>query len=201
MYQHPTEIIAADIVLLPSDQDIEDIVLLNRTLHQPANQQIVLSKTVNLPHLTLLMGGFLLDQLEVSAKAIQSLTSSYPPFHLKIDKVVYKNDCASLDFKKNKRLQQLHEALIKSFRSSMAGNITGAMFAGDSQIGDSSITYINNFWERNTGENYWPHITLGYGKVPDSIRIPGTVSYDKVGLFHLGNHCTCYKSICTFPLT
>ncbi len=153
-----------------------------------------------MPHLTLVMGGFPVDQLEGSAKEIRSLTSSCAPFHLKIDKVAYKNDCASLDFKKNERLQQLHETLIKSFRSSLVGDITAAMFAGDSQIGDSSITYINNFWERNIGENFWPHITLGYGKVPDSIRIPDTVTYDKVGLFHLGNHCTCHKSICTFPL-
>lgn len=200
MYQHSTEILAVDFVLLPARQDIEDIIFLNKGLSQPADRQIILSKGGNLPHLSLLMGGLPIKGLDKVKEKLEVLAQSYGGFDLQIDQTVHRNDCVSLNFEKNDKLLRLHKALIKAFNWMMKTGITKEMFAADSVISNSSIKYVNSYWQQGILEDFWPHITLGYGQSVDNARVPGVMSFDKIGLYHLGNHCTCRTKIFTSAL-
>ena len=201
MLQHSTDILAVDFVLLPVDQEVEDIVFLNKNLSQPANHQIILSRTGNQPHLSLLMGGLPVAGLPEAEEKLHALARSFESFYLKINKTVLRNDCVSLNVEKNQKLQLLHQTLIKEFYDLKKTDITGEMFVADSVISNGSIKYINSYWQQNIQEDFWPHITLGYGKLGENARIPGVIGFDKIGLYHLGNHCTCSKNIFTITLT
>ena len=200
MYSYLTEVIAVDFVLLPSDQEIQDIIQLNSGLFQPADRQIVLSKAGNLPHLSLLMGGLSVKRIELAKKKLRALATSLGSFYLKIDKTVNRNDCVSLNVEKKQGLQRLHETLMDEFDDMMETQVTGDMFNYGTVISDSSIKYVNSYWQQSIGKCYWPHITLGYGKLVDGTRIPKLICFDKIGLYHLGNHCTCSKNIFTITL-
>ena len=200
MYQHSTDILAVDFVLLPVDQEVEDIVFLNKNLSQPANHQIVLSRTGNQPHLSLLMGGLPVAGLPEAKEKLQALARSFESFYLKTNKTVLRNDCVSLNIEKNQKLQLLHQTLIEEFCNLKKTDITGEMFVADPVIGTGSIKYINSYWQQNIREDFWPHITLGYGKLVENARIPEVIGFDKIGLYHLGNHCTCSKNIFTIAL-
>ena len=200
MYRHPTDILAVDFVLLPADREIENIVLLNRRLSQPADRQIILSKTGNLPHLSLLMGGIPVAGLRQAEKKLEALAHSLGRFDLKIDKTVFKNDCISLNIEKNQKLQLLHKTLTREFGGLKKTEITAEMFVAQPVISDSGIEYINSYWQQSIRENFWPHITLGYGKLAENARIPESISFDRIGLYHMGNHCTCNKYIFTITL-
>lgn len=200
MYQHSTDILAIDFVLLPADQEVEDIVFLNKNLSQPANHQIILSGTGNQPHLSLLMGGLPVAGISEAEEKLQAVARSFESFYLKINKTVLRNDCVSLDIEKNQKLQLLHQTLIEEFYDLKKTDITGEMFVVDSVISDGSIKYINSYWQQSIREDFWPHITLGYGKLAENARIPEGIGFDKIGLYHLGNHCTCNKNIFTIAL-
>lgn len=179
---------------------MEDIVRLNRCLFQPEDRQIILSQTGNLPHLSLLMCGLPVKRLETVKAKLRALAASFCQFHLNIDKIVYRNECTSLNIENMKDLRHLHETLIYAYGDYMETTVTGSMFNHDTVISEASINYVNSYGDQGTREHYWPHITLGYGKLPVDTRFPQVIGFDKIGLYHLGNHCTCSKNIFTTTL-
>ena len=94
----------------------------------------------------------------------------------------------------------LHKTLLKEFSGLTNKGISAEMFHTPPAISESSVSYVNTFRQQSAGDQYWPHITLGYGKLRNNSGIPGGICFDKLGLFHLGNHCTCSKKIFTISL-
>lgn len=200
MHRYSTKIIAVDFVLLPADPEVEQLIRLNQRLSQPDDRQIVLTKNGNLPHLSLLMGGLSTEGLESTATRLQTLATSLRKFCLKIVETAYRNDCTSLSVEKREDLMHLHKTLMEKFDGLINRGISAEMFHKPQAISESSVSYVNTFRQQSAGEQYWPHITLGYGKLRNTSGIPGGICFDKIGLFHLGNHCTCSRKILTISL-
>ena len=200
MFIHSTEIAAIDFVLLPSEKDIRDVIGLNRSLIQPSDRQITLSPDGNLPHLSLLMGGLPLNRLELATKELKSLAEPLRKIILRIDKIACRNDCSSLTFENGRDLQPLHEILLTTYGEMLEKEVQREMFNNSTAISESSVTYVNSYRQQSIREHFWPHITLGYGKLPDHVSIPKAITLDKIGIYQLGNHCTCEKKIFTITL-
>jgi hypothetical protein len=70
--------------------------------------------------------------------------------------------------------------------------VTAEMVLNPPMPGESTLLWIKNYPQKSAFENFFPHITIGYGQLDDS---PFTAEFtaSKLALCHLGNHCTCRK--------
>jgi hypothetical protein len=66
------------------------------------------------------------------------------------------------------------------------------MIYGDQEVAESTLLWIKNYREKVSFENFFPHITIGYGQIES--RVPQIIfAPSELALCHLGNHCTCRK--------
>jgi hypothetical protein len=78
-------------------------------------------------------------------------------------------------------------------------NVTAEMVLCPPMPGESTLLWIKNYPEKSAFENFFPHITIGYGQVDDS-SFTAEFTASKLALCHLGNHCTCRKVLAAAEL-
>ena len=66
-------------------------------------------------------------------------------------------------------------------------------------IKDIMSGIAKNYPEKSSFENFFPHITIGYGEI-NNFSFPIIFSVSKLALCHLGNHCTCRKILASTNL-
>lgn len=187
-------------MLLPVERHMKHIIEVNKTINQPANKRIQLSENGQLPHVSLLMGSIPQKVLPAIKRKMAEIIKLTPAFYLHIDEINNKQGVSSLNIKKESGLQSLHLLIAEQFGEFLTETATAACIYGNGKVSPSTLTWINNFYQKNTFDNFWPHITLGYGKSDLKQLITNHIEVDRLGLFHLGNHCTCEKALAIFPL-
>jgi hypothetical protein len=100
---------------------------------------------------------------------------------------------------KNARLQLLHETVLAELQPFLAPDVTADVIYGRGQVAESTLDWIKNYREKSSFENFFPHITIGYGQMKD-LPSPIRFAASKLALCHLGNHCTCRKIIVSINL-
>ncbi len=75
------------------------------------------------------------------------------------------------------------------------------------EAGESTLLWIKHYPEKSSFENFFPHITIGYGEIDDysfgsrkAGSLPMRFTASKLALCHLGNHCTCRKILASAEL-
>lgn len=197
--------LAVDIVLLPPDEIINLTVEFNRTLIKKFGRKIVLDKKHCLPHISLAMGCLDLGMLETARKILDRIAKETGKLDLTIDGIHIEsrmdgNTNCLLRIEKTLRIQTLHERVMSELQSHFTYDADEAMFFSPEEIGSSTIQYVNTFREISGGKNFFPHITIGLGKL-EPLKTPIHFTASTLALCHLGNHCTCRKIIASFPLT
>ena len=170
--------IAIDIVLLPSDSIMKDIISL---INYSAESVIKLNTNNCLPHISLAMAA--VDQSSVSA-----ISKS-------LDHLARKVEAPSIRMTKTKtiiiELSKLHLAsfeLIQPFIDD--DEVNTRMFISPPDVADISTTWVKHYFDNL--DNFNPHITLGEGIVT---QLEETVEFtaNRLALCHLGSYCTCRK--------
>jgi hypothetical protein len=59
-------------------------------------------------------------------------------------------------------------------------------------VTESTLAWIRDYREKSSFERFFPHITLGYGRLAD-FPFPARFTAPRLALCHLGNHCTCRR--------
>ena len=102
------------------------------------------------------------------------------------------NEVSGFKILPSKPLISLHKSLLAAAKRHLSGRASREMFYAPRAIGPGTIRTVNLFRTKTSGKNYFPHITLGYGRLqPEKI----TIRFEAQGfsLCQLGNHCTCRK--------
>lgn len=180
--------LAIDIVLLPPDEIMAQAIAVNQKLN---TQEIDFKAADMHPHITLLMGCLEETRVSETAALLQELAEEVEPFSLRIKKIT-NNGSVSFEIEKTDSLQDLHEMLSLKTAPVLSYDATAAMFYAPEEVEENAVTYVNRFRQEASHENYWPHITLGFGDHPTE-TIDLSFSADRLALFHLGKHCTCRK--------
>jgi 2'-5' RNA ligase len=188
---------AVDIVILPPREISELAVSLSEKIDGP----YVLNFENRFPHMTLAMA--YVEDLEEVKAAVAKIASAIEPFEVNVAGLINKegkmrnyNNSSSIKIENSSDLSNLQ---IKVFDSlSRVNNIgeAGAFFADKGEvIRSAAIDYVKNFKEKKSGNNFWPHITLGLGSKPFStnVDIPKGFEASEIALCQLGNFCTCRK--------
>jgi len=192
--------IAVDIVLLPEDNMAEQAIALNRSLVEKHNSDIVLDPANCLPHVSLAMGCIQSDDIQAIASDLELITQSHSVKQLYVKRINAQahhggSIVSHIELQAREDLQQLHVQVMRTLAPYLSYEVTESMFFGERPIAPSTLNWVKTFPQQSSGENFWPHITLGYGPC-DPVTLPSTFAPRALAVCHLGNHCTCRKVLC-----
>ena len=188
---------AVDVVLLPDDAMTDKAIEANRELVKKFGEKIVLNKQDCLPHISLAMG--CIDEKEIDAiervlKAIAEKTS-LPELRV-IGVQTTTNSVGEkvsvFEVERTKELQSVHEEVMGQLGPYLSYEATRDMLYSSGEIRESTLLWIKNYRDKSSFANFFPHITIGYGRIENG-PFPIRFGASQLALCHLGNHCTCRK--------
>jgi len=194
---------AVDIVLLPDEAVTNKTIKANAELVKKFGSEIVLNQKNCLPHISLTMGCIEQSNIGPVEKTLQQIADRCPLGDLTICGVRTSGlgtDAVSVfEVEKNARLQLLHETVLAELQPFLTPDVTADMIYGPGQVAEPTLDWIKNYREKSSLENFFPHITIGYGQMKN-LPSPMKFTASKLALCHLGNHCTCRKIIVSINL-
>ena len=196
--------IAVDVVLLLSKGMTNHAIEANKGLLKQCADRIILDKENCLPHISLAMG--CIDERDITniEKILQKIAEKYHPGQLSIPGINIGTNSlgekvSSFEVEKTERLLSLHGEVMQRMTPYFSHDVTAEMVFYPSKAGESTLLWIKNYPEKSALENFFPHITIGYGQV-DDLSFTAEFTASKLALCHLGNHCTCRKVLAAAEL-
>jgi len=174
--------------------------------------KIVLDKENCLPHISLAMGCINEGDIADIEKVLQTIakgprlagTKQYSLGQLRVTDIHVGTSSAGkkvsvFQIENTEALQLLHEEVMQRLAPYFSYDVTADMIFSPPEAGESTLLWIKNYPEKSSFENFFPHITIGYGEV-GNYSFPMKFHASKLALCHLGNHCTCRKILASAEL-
>lgn len=197
--------IAVDAVLLPSDEVAAKAIEANKELAKQCPGKIVLDKKKCLPHVSLAMGCINESDIAEIEGILREAALHYNPGPLTVAGIhvgatSVGDQISLLELNRTESLQLLHEELMRGLEPYLSHNVTAEMVFSPPTAGESTLLWIRDYPEKSSFERFFPHITLGYGRLAD-FPFPPQFAASGLALCHLGNHCTCRRVLASadFP--
>jgi hypothetical protein len=184
---------AIDVVILPPESVMDMAIEQNRLLQKSRPDNIMLSKTHYLPHISIVMGCLSEDKLDDADIVLQAIAARRSAMELQVPciKTVSGNKTTvTYDIKLSHELITFHELVVSSFKPLLTQDASNEALADAPPIESSSINWINHFIPQHCFDHFWPHITLGFGEPLKPFQ-PFSFKASRLAICHLGNHCTC----------
>ena len=202
---NPQSKIAVDVVLLPPEEIMDEAIEINQALIKTFDKKIVLNKENCFPHISLAVGCIMEEDIPRIDDVLKGIAESFSPMMLTrihVETIQTGEKVSGFEIEKTKDIQLLHEKVMDGLSSCFIGDISRDMIyaSSDERIDDFTLQWISNYSEKASYENFFPHITLGFGELGAEdvkIRLPLQFKAAKLALCHMGNHCTCKKIITT----
>jgi 2'-5' RNA ligase len=187
--------LAVDIVLLPDEAMMDLAIAANAVLVEKFNSKIVLNKNDCLPHISLAMGCIEHEDIERAGELLQPLAAIIPK-RLKTGGIQkstsFSGEIVSvIGIQRTNKLQKLHEKVSGTIKPFFTYDVREDMVAGG-KARQTTFQWIANYPEKAGYSNFSPHITIGYGDLPDLGLLPD-FAVSRLAICHLGDHCTCGK--------
>lgn len=195
---------AVDVVLLPDEAMTARAIEINAELVKRFGTNIVLNKENCLPHISLAMGCVEEKNITAIGKVLEKIAKETSLPDLKVVGVQTsgnsKGEAVSVfEVEKTSRLQLLHEKVMDKLAPYLSGNVTEDMIYGGQEVAETTLLWIKNYRGKVSFENFFPHITIGYGQI-ENLSLPVSFAASELALCHLGNHCTCKKILVSIGL-
>ncbi len=189
--------IAVDVVLLPSREVTSQAIEANKRLLKQNIGRIILDKESCLPHISLAMGCMEKKDITDIEEILHAIAGKYDPGLLNISGISIATNAlgekvSSFEVKKTEKLLSLHEEVMRRTSPYFSYNITGEMVLSPPKADEPTLLWIRNYPGKSAFENFFPHITVGYGQL-DEFPFTAEFTASKLALCHLGNNCTCKK--------
>ncbi|MHC4555765.1 MAG: hypothetical protein ACYTFW_01205 [Planctomycetota bacterium] len=204
--------IAVDVVLLPSEDMTDKAIEANRELLKKYPDKIVLDKENCLPHISLAMGCIDESNITDIEKILQIIAEKCSLGQLHVINIPAGTNSSDetvsvLQIEKTETLQSLHEEVMQRLAPYFSYDVKAEMVLSPPTASESTLLWIKNYPEKSSFENFFPHITIGYGQINDfspgsgqAWALPIKFAASKLALCHLGNHCTCRKILASAEL-
>jgi len=197
--------IAADIVLLPSEEMMDKAIEANQELLKQCSDNIRLNKKDCLPHISLAMG--CIEEIDVVniEKALRKIAKNHNPGPLSVAGMRIETDASDrkvsvFEVGRTEQLQALHETVMRELAPYFTYGVTADMVLSEQKADEATLRWIRDYPKKSSFENFFPHITVGYGQAPG---LPSPIEFraTRLALCHLGNHCTCRKVLASAELS
>jgi 2'-5' RNA ligase len=195
--------IAVDVVLLPDENMTAVAIESNKELVEKFGFGIALNKENCLPHISLAMGVIDEKQTDNIKNILEKIARESPPGPMNVIGIAVTvnfrgEEVSSFLIEKTGELQMLHRKIMEGLSPYLGSDATADMTA-DKKVEESTLAWIKNYRAKSSFENFWPHITIGYGRTGKT-GFPIKFSASKLAMCHLGNHCTCRKILASVQL-
>ena len=195
---------AVDIVLLPDEAMSRRAIEANARLVERFGARLVLGRDAGLPHISLAMGCIDESDMGVVEGQLSNVGQEHPLGLMRVvGMVVGTNSIGEkvslFEVESSDRLQRLHEAVMNEFGAYLSAGATREMMYQGREVEESSLLWIRNYGAKASFENFFPHITIGYGECEQG-GFPVEFGASKLAICHLGNHCTCRQVLATAKL-
>ncbi|MHC4622384.1 MAG: 2'-5' RNA ligase family protein [Planctomycetota bacterium] len=195
---------AIDIVLLPDEAMADRAIEANRALVEQCGEKIVLNKQSCLPHISLAMGCIeesdtaRIEQILAEA-AGKASSEELQVVGIQTSTNLAGEEVSVFEVEKTRALQSLHEEIMEKLAPYLSSDAGKEMLYDPAEVGQSTLLWIRNYREKSSFENFFPHITIGYGRIENG---PFPIKFDaaKLALCHLGNHCTCRETLASIKV-
>ncbi len=188
--------VAIDVVLLP-DEAVSDLAIAyNGSLSGADNAEIALNTADTQAHISLAMGCVDVEAVGEIEHCLGDLIRDAGVGLLHIIGVFIGpnrkgQNVSSFVVRRSRWILELHENIVRSLRPFFKYEPTAEMVLGE-QVADTTLEWIKNYRSHASFENFFPHITIGYGVTKE---IDSVIAFRPraLAVCHLGNHCTCKK--------
>ena len=201
--------IAIDIALLPEPSLGQYAVALSSKLARGPLDWVRLSlnpsPSEGLPHISLGMAVVTLKELEVLIAKMQETVAEETAVRAAIfgpqTQVNSQGGAiSSLAVAPVAKIKSWHERVMAMLKPH-AGRLAREQHLLPDDVGcdESALQWITHFAQKSAGLNFSPHLTLGYGTLHNEGAL-GSYFFDRIGIFRLGNGCTCRETLWTSNL-
>ncbi len=189
--------IAVDVVLLPDTKVADRAREVNQHIVERYGPHIVLDDT-HLPHISLAMGCLRAGDVEAAGRTLKVIAGECPVAELAITGIATTlnargRQVSSFLLAQTKALLALHERVMTELQAYFTYDAMPQMIYGDDDVAETTLAWIRNYPDKAAFRAFYPHITLGYGKVSIPMTFPIPCPVATLAICHLGNHCTCRK--------
>jgi 2'-5' RNA ligase len=195
---------AIDVVVLPDGTMTEKAIEVNRELVEQAGEKIVLNKESCLPHISTAMGCMEESDIPGVGEILQEIGGRTSLGQLQVISIqtstnLVGEEVSVFEVEKTSELQSLHEEIMEKLAPYLSSDVGKQMLYDPAEVGQSTLLWIKNYREKSSFENFFPHITIGYGQIENG---PFPIKFDaaKLALCHLGNHCTCRQILASIKV-
>ena len=197
--------IAVDVVLLPNAEVTAKTLQVNGELVAHHGSEIVLDARRCLPHISLAMGCVEPDAIEPVKSILAELPTRSAIGDLIITGVVTslnrrRQSVSVFALAKTRALQDLHESIMDAMTPYFSYEVNEDMIYSTEPVAPSTLDWIHHFREKAAFGAFFPHITIGYGMVEQTMSFPMHFSAAGLAICHLGNHCTCRNLLASVSL-
>ena len=147
-----------------------------------------------------------IDESDIDAIAglLRNLARKEPVGRLRITGIVSSTNARGqktslLEVERTPALQALHESVMEELSPFFRHEASAAAVCDD-VVAETTLEWIRRYREKAAFERFLPHITIGYGQMPDEPPFPIDFNVAELALCHLGNHCTCRRVLTSVPL-
>jgi 2'-5' RNA ligase len=187
--------LAINIVILPPDSVMDLALKWNAKLRENEPANIVLGKSQYLPHISIAMGCIRADQFAQIESTLQTIAAKHRVLEIHMPQIRIVNASSdrqiiAFDVNLSEELNSLHETIVKAFRPLLTQDADESAINDSPPITSATLDWINHYIPRQSFDNFWPHITVGFGK-PTLEFQPVSFQGSRLAICHLGNHCTC----------
>lgn len=198
------DIIAIDVVILPPKEVSKVARELNGRIK---NRYFSLGTADFRPHMTLSMA--YVDNLDRVLQILTDIAAQTEPFKVVFNKITSKEMSPgwgggkiqnSWNAEASENLSGLHNVIVKSLPSIDTPKEPEKSFVDGKNVSRQAMEYVANFRFNNSGENYWPHVTLGNGENKLDQTFRREFLCREIVLAQLGDFCTVRKILGRFKL-
>jgi 2'-5' RNA ligase len=183
-------LIAIDIAfLLPEDAQARALAV-NAKLWAESREGFRFDET-HLPHITLVQQFVRRAHLPEVFAAVESCLGEFPPMTLTVSGIEARGETVQFVIAPHSELSRLHERLMEALAPFDEGDGPAEAFAdGDEPPRPRDLEWVRHYRAQASGPRYFPHITLGKGRVTESVA-PFSFTADRIAACQLGRFCTC----------
>ena len=198
-------IIAVDVLLIPSEEMYAQAIQLNTLMHQK-NPETIKLDAGHVPHITLLQCLIKEGDLPKVNNALKDLFEIIKNDTLIATNLFYdkseEESFAMISIEKSSPLLELHKKTIEIVKPFMVQNGSHKAFVPNpdgSAISESTLNYVPNFVEKYSYENFDPHISLGVApkifldSLAENVFKPIDFQAASLSVYQLGDHGTAQK--------
>jgi 2'-5' RNA ligase len=156
------------------------------------------------PHVTLAMAVVPASALEAIVAGLRDAALRHLPIEVTVRGAVgvpgSRHVNAWLEIARSPELLRLHQdalLLLNAHRLRQRAQRGMLAVLSGERVAKSTLRWIDHFADDSAGRRYRPHITLGQGQPAATAAF--TFRANGLGLYQLGNHCTCARPIAEVP--